>query len=261
MAQCVDLYQVEHGSKRYNVPCGKCYQCRKKRVAGWSYRMMREERASALSFFITLTYDPDHLMFTNRGLPTLHPPHLQNFWKKLRKRFPPKSIKYYACGEYGSKRKRPHYHAILYVYDNSVTTYQVFNWIEQDWQHGSTFVGTVTGESVAYVLKYISKPTQIPCFPLDDRVKEFQRTSKGLGADYINEKMVRWHMADVFNRYYIPDKSGFRVPLPRYYKDKIYPQQIRQSVSNYMRQNSPERTTAQLTNAQILSDIKLKKPT
>ena len=161
MAQCVDLFQVEHGGRRYNVPCGKCYNCKRKRVSGWAFRLMNKDMHTCMSFFITLTYDTEHLMFSKNGFPTLYPNHLQLFWKVFRKRFKPKTIKYYACGEYGSNRQRPHYHAIVFVDDQNVTPIQFINWLEADWKHGSTHVGYVSAQSVAYTLKYISKPPRV----------------------------------------------------------------------------------------------------
>lgn len=46
----------------------------------------------------------------------LHLEHLQKFFKRLRKKFG-EGIRYFACGEYGSKNGRPHYHALLFNFD------------------------------------------------------------------------------------------------------------------------------------------------
>jgi hypothetical protein len=194
-----------------------------------------------MSFFITLTYDTQHLMFCPKGRPTLWPSHLTNYWKYLRKHFKTKAIKYYACGEYGSNKKRPHYHAILFIKDTSLSPIQVLNVIEKAWPHGETFTGTVTGESVAYVLKYISKTGSVPQYAGDTRTREFQRSSKGLGLDYL-KTIGKWHENDLFNRAYIPLSGGNRAPLPRYYKDKIYTKEQKLQIGEYMQftQKSPD---------------------
>jgi hypothetical protein len=188
-----------------------------------------------MSFFITLTYDSDHLMFCPNNRPTLWPSHLTNYWKYLRKHFKTKSIKYYACGEYGSNKKRPHYHAILFIKETKMSAIQILNIIEKAWPHGETFTGTVTGESVAYVLKYLTKHGSVPQYRGDTRTKEFQRSSKGLGIDYL--KTIRnWHQGDLLNRGYLPLQGGNRSPIPRYYKDKLYTKEQKQQIGEHMQQ-------------------------
>lgn len=62
---------------------------------------------------ITLTYD-DQNVPTNYSV---EKPALQKFFKRLRKSLRGKKIKYFACGEYGEKTLRPHYHAIIFNHD------------------------------------------------------------------------------------------------------------------------------------------------
>lgn len=227
MAQCLYPYMVDEQP----VPCGKCMNCRNKRIAGWSARLMKEDLHSEMSFFITLTYDPDHLMFCPKNRPTLWPSHLTNYWKLLRKKI--NGFKYYACGEYGSNRQRPHYHAIFFVKDKDLSAVQALKIIEDNWKHGDVFVGTVTGESVAYVLKYLSKKPSVPQYQGDKRTPEFQRSSKGLGLSYL-ETIGNWHTNDLLNRAYIPLAGGSRSPIPRYYKDRIYTKEQKEMIGQYM---------------------------
>jgi hypothetical protein len=63
--------------------------------------------------FITLTYSDEHLPEDG----SLNPEHLTRFWKRLRKNESADKkdwIRYFACGEYGEKRGRPHYHAMVF---------------------------------------------------------------------------------------------------------------------------------------------------
>lgn len=90
--------------------CRKCWECKKENARLWTYRIWNEimvidkEKLN----FITLTYNNKYN--DNK----LHKEHLQKFFKKLRKNNPQqKNIKYLACGEYGTRFKRPHYHIIL----------------------------------------------------------------------------------------------------------------------------------------------------
>lgn len=84
--------------------CGHCVACKMQRSREWSFRLNCEAYYWKDACFLTLTYDNEHLPSDN----SLHKEDLQKFFKRLRKDidYP---IKYYACGEYGDRFKRPHY--------------------------------------------------------------------------------------------------------------------------------------------------------
>lgn len=196
------------------VDCGKCYQCVAKRTSQWSFRIRQEERISSSSYFITLTYDTQHVPITKNGYMTLNPEDLQKFFKRLRKLNNTK-IKYYAVGEYGGKTNRPHYHVIIFNCDIET--------IEKTWKLGGVHYGQVSGASIGYCLKYLCKDGRIPMHRNDDRIKEFGRMSKGLGASYINEKTIKFHTLPltILDRVHLVIDEK-KVSMPRYYKDKIY---------------------------------------
>ena len=60
--------------------------------------------------FITLTYKEDQLPENN----SLDYTHWQKFIRSLKKRNKGKTIRYFAVGEYGDQRGRPHFHALLF---------------------------------------------------------------------------------------------------------------------------------------------------
>lgn len=209
-------------NRSYPVPCGQCSVCRTKRINSWKFRLKQQDKVSKSCIFVTLTYDTQFVPISSNGFMNLNPDHLTKFFKLLRIRQErlddlPKNwekIKYYACGEYGTRKYRPHYHIILFnVYS--------FALIQECWKYGKIDLQTDAKEgSFAYTAGYISKPHRIPMHKNDDRVKEFSRMSKGIGADYV-EKTKRWHLADVENRAYVMD-GKVKYPMPRYYKNKIY---------------------------------------
>lgn len=141
------------------VACGRCIGCRLERSRQWAVRLMHEAQLHADGCFLTLTYDNEHLP---RG-GTLVKKHFQDFMKRLRRGFPPKSVRYFHCGEYGSLRRRPHYHAIVFGVDfpdkiffkekNGNRLY-ISAKLEQLWPFGSSLIGSVTFESAAYVARY-----------------------------------------------------------------------------------------------------------
>jgi hypothetical protein len=45
---------------------------------------------------------------------SLNVAHFQKFMKRLRDRIKPLKIRFFHCGEYGDKTRRPHYHALIF---------------------------------------------------------------------------------------------------------------------------------------------------
>lgn len=218
------------------VPCGKCYNCKRRRVSAWSVRLMEEFKNSQTGYFITLTYDTKYVPITPKGFMSLEKKHLQSFFKRLRQwHNNADTIKYYAVGEYGGKTFRPHYHIILFNAN--------IEHIEKSWSEcvnkklalhrplGSVHHGTLTEASVGYTLKYICKAKRIPLHQNDDRIPEFSLMSKGLGISYLTEQKILWHLNDNNNRVYIPLHDGKKAPMPRYYKDKIYSQEQKENIA------------------------------
>lgn len=143
------------------LPCGRCVGCRLDRSRQWAIRCMHESSLHDSNYFVTLTYDDDHLPRDG----SLDVRDFQLFMKKLRKKFGSK-IRFYHCGEYGTKFGRPHYHAIIYNLPlsdlklwkvergNRLMTSKILTDI---WGKGYVVVGDVTFESAAYVARYIMK--------------------------------------------------------------------------------------------------------
>lgn len=105
------------------IPCGKCIGCRLKYSQEWANRCMLELQYHDDAYFVTLTYDEDHVPLSyytdeNTGEAykalTLYKRDLQLFFKRLRKEFSNDRIRYFCAGEYGSHTFRPHYHAIIF---------------------------------------------------------------------------------------------------------------------------------------------------
>lgn len=200
------------------VPCGRCSECLRSRVASWRFRISVEERFWKNVDFITLTYNTDHVPITQNGFMSLKYSDVQLFWKRLRKRTGVK-LRYYLAGEYGGLRGRPHYHAIVFgVQDKDA---YALAW-RDDLDHpiGNVFLGDTKRGSVQYVLDYVNKPRVVPAHARDDRMREFSRMSKGLGKRYLSPEMLKWHLDDV-ERSYVVLEGGVKQALPRYYKKLI----------------------------------------
>lgn len=215
------------------VPCGKCPNCLARRVSGWSFRLMQEDKIALSAHFITLTYDTKHVPITRNGFMSLSKRDLQLFFKRLRKVSPRGlKIKYYAAGEYGGNTRRPHYHIILFN--------AKLEKIQPAWDLGNVHYGVVSAASVGYTLKYISKPAKIPLHSNDDRLREFALMSKGLGENYLTEQMVNWHHDDLDNRMYVNLEGGKKASMPRYYKEKVYTELERKRIGYLAREKMLE---------------------
>lgn len=199
-------------------PCGKCPPCLRRRISGWSFRLVKHSERCNSALFVTLTYDDDKVPKTKSGLMTLQKTDLQKFFKRLRK-LTNEKISYYAVGEYGDKTQRPHYHIILF---NSIPEDVESAWSIDSVSIGHCHFGSVSDASIGYTLKYCSKDKRIPMYNGDDRNKEFSIMSKKIGASYLNERTRKWHKANLEERCYLPLKDGKKASMPRYYKDKLY---------------------------------------
>lgn len=105
------------------IPCGKCIGCRLDYSRQWANRMLLELEYHDVAWFVTLTYDNNHVPLSYYGDPasgealpamTVCKRDFQLFMKRLRKAYPDDKIRYYCCSEYGPETQRPHYHCILY---------------------------------------------------------------------------------------------------------------------------------------------------
>lgn len=124
---------------------------------------MHEAKLHRRNSFITLTFDDEHLpenwSISKRDV--------QLFFKALRNRVGP--VRYFACGEYGDKHGRPHYHAALFGVDFAADRIRIEDtrtgfpqWMSPTlsaaWKNqGRATIGELTFESAAYVARYCIK--------------------------------------------------------------------------------------------------------
>lgn len=172
------------------MPCGKCIGCRMKSAKDWKVRLVHEaERFKQRSWFITLTYDDDHLPVNGYGEPILVKEDLQKFLKRLRT-YTGRQFRYFACGEYGSINQRPHYHLILFGdLPNQVPF--AFNRahdadIAKAWKLGLHEVSAANENTMAYVAGYVEKKAVDPMF-YSYAVKPFHLMSRKplIGSNYV----------------------------------------------------------------------------
>lgn len=220
------------GEVTASIPCGVCVECLRRRSFGWTFRMLEECKVSSSVAFTTFTYDDEHLPFSENGFPTLRKKDFQDFIKRLRHKVAEASpklpkLKYYMCGEYGTETFRPHYHAIMY--NLPINFFNDFEILQGIWQNGFIDIQPPKEGAFVYVTKYVMKntfkakegivDTETGEIIVDDREKEFSLMSKNLGANFLTPQMIKY-LKDRLQSYV--NLYGYRVALPRYYRDKIF---------------------------------------
>lgn len=233
------------------IPCGKCAGCRVDYSRQWANRLLLElqEYDPEKCFFLTLTYADDGLTdgvkrfygdpVTGEAQPCLSlcKKDLQDFFKRLRYYYPTANIRYFACGEYGSQTRRPHYHAIVFdlPLDRSKFVFHERSSIghvyyrqqhleEVIWQHGLVAIGDVTWSSCAYTARYVTKKLNGPAsqfytdFNIDPEFCVMSRRP-GIASHFYEE-----HKDDLIKYQFInvstPD-GGRKFVNPKYFMQKL----------------------------------------
>lgn len=140
--------------------CSYCSDCYRKKSLGWQARVHYESLDNRPRYVFTLTYKDDPFLLCYRDV--------QLFHKRMR-RYGFK-FRYFASGEYGGRKGRPHYHAMYFGIDE-ITDLELYEFkqngihiymssvINKLWTHGFVFIQHCTDEagSVRYLTKYFSK--------------------------------------------------------------------------------------------------------
>lgn len=149
----------------------------------WSIRIHHERQSYDQACMLTLTYDEDNCP------DAISKETLQKFIKRLRKDsktegYKAPAFKYFACGEYGSQTRRPHYHAIILGSDfrGGQYSYRIDDslygnkFVESKWGLGAISICDYSMSTSCYVAGYVTKKVGDP--------DSFRLMSRGLGKDF-----------------------------------------------------------------------------
>ena len=224
-----------------SIPCGKCIGCRLDYCRSWADRLSIEFlENSGVALFITLTYNNEHIPLcydSDEQLVsfTLCKRDFQLFMKRLRKYFPDKKIRFFACGEYGSHTLRPHYHAILFglsfsdfpdlrqVGQNELgQPYFSSAIFESIWQNnGFVALASCSYETFSYVCRYnLKKAYGDNIKPHELAEDSFLLMSRrpGIAGSYYDEHpecISLSHLSLCINR------ESKKISLPKYFKKRF----------------------------------------
>jgi len=205
------------------------------RAADWQTRIAHEAQLHQANCFVTLTFSEDHVPVDH----SVRVRDVQLFMKRLRKALGHGRVRYFACGEYGEKNFRPHYHLILFGYEppdlvpwrrtgsGFVVSRSAF--LERVWPYGHVEVGTVTTQSAGYVARYVVKKRTGQAAeaayqradPLTGEVWQVQpeficmSSKPGIGRDWYAQ-----YAGDAFPSDFVV-LDGVKRPVPRYYLKQL----------------------------------------
>lgn len=217
----------------YQMPCGKCIQCRLEYARNWAVRCVHEAKMYDNNSFITLTYSDENL-----ESPWLIYEHFQLFMKRLREKNPGLEIPFKVTGEYGHETKRPHWHALLFNYrpsdlkamfknPNGDQTYSSAE-IDKLWGYNDpiklpSVIGQVDFQSAAYVMRYAAKKLVHG----KDEDHAYKPISKGSSKYAIGKKFLEKYWKDIFFTGSVSLPGGVTCSIPRYYEKWLLEQHPR----------------------------------
>ena len=238
----------------YLIPCGHCLGCRQDQANEWTNRLLMESKYHDSMYFITLTYDDDHLhgvAWTDEdtgefhGGYTLDKRDCQLFFKLLRRHFPDDKIRFYLAGEYGPTSGRPHYHTIvfgLHVDDlvpfgvsETGSQYYVSESVANCWKRGFISIEPANEFTIRYVTGYVTKKLGVypnEQFEREGLVPPFSLSSRkpGIGRQFLDENAQDIIQKD---RIVLSTPNGsVQCGIPRYFlkalSDNGYESEIRE---------------------------------
>lgn len=231
------------------LPCRQCIGCKLNYSTEWAARCIHETKSHFYNCWITLTYDDEHLPYGG----TLYRPHVTTFLRTTRKASTRIKnagsiladrvgrLRYFYSGEYGEKKRRPHYHLCLFGLQMSDLEYEkqtelghklyTSKLARQLWPHGDHIIGELTYETAAYTARYITKKitgqlAEKHYETIDKTTGEIiqlqpefsgMSTNPGIGHDWYEKYHKDVHRTETKHIYI----NGKKTKTPRYY-DKLH---------------------------------------
>lgn len=172
------------------VQCNHCLNCSIRRQLAWTIRLCLERQSHASCSFVTLTYAeeerPGTLIYRD----------VQLFLKRLRRTIR-RPVRFFCCGQYGTRTGREHWHAILYGVTplemaeklnarSGITRFMEAQYLAERptalWPHGGSHITEVNSHRAAYVARYSLKTG-----PRGDEYVVRMSRKPGIGLDAIGQ--------------------------------------------------------------------------
>ena len=209
-----------------DVPCGRCYHCRKSYKTSWNLRLQHEWRYMTSeqknnSFFVTLT-------FTDDVLPAATPtkeqiaPLIRRFLERVRKHYKV-SVRHWIVSEYGDTTQRFHLHGLLFN-----VPFPIWK-LAQLWRYGYVSYRRLSPRRITYVTTYVNK--QLRGLLEDPKKRQYVFSSPGLGKAYTEDRvtLLYSHHNGVPVPFIYHNNRPFA--MPRYYRGKLFTEDEREDMT------------------------------
>lgn len=215
------------------VPCGKCYECVKRRRNDWYIRCRIESMNRPYVYFTTLTYSQVDDVLRKRDI--------QLFLKRLRSYGIRTS--YLIVGEYGERKGRPHWHALFFA-DVEIDVKLLI----KAWQGGKECEPNTAGfvkhekirskKSIRYIIKYLYKYVGT-----DPKFELLVSKNPAIGKSFLGSQVLylTYRKTNI-------TVDGRTTVLPRYYKRKFYDDypEIKEEINSELAAKVAENTEREL---------------
>ena len=194
----------EHYTVEAFIKCGTCSQCIAEKANNWVIRNYYENKAHTKKCFITLTYAKDTKFLVKKDL--------QDFLKRLRKQLEKQNIKIrtFNAGEYGTLKHRPHFHCIIYGWQDEKPIYKGLSkkgypmfeseLIKRIWGKGITVYQEFNENEIPYIALYDTN---------NEKISYFYKMKRKEVDKYIKKLKKEIHL-DEFEKLYINKKEKAR---------------------------------------------------
>lgn len=218
------------------VGCGRCMECMKKKSREWQARMLEDIKHNRNGIMVTLTFSDQSINELKKeidnwqeegykesgyeldnAIAKLAVRRFNERWRKKHK----KAIRHWLVTELGHQgTENIHLHGIVWTDEHKSK-------IEKYWQYGYVYTGEwVNEQTVNYTIKYIHK--------LDEDHKEYKPkilTSAGIGGGYLKRTDYKSNKyKEEGTKEYFKTKSGHKIALPIYWRNKIYSEEEREKL-------------------------------
>ncbi len=215
------------------VPCGKCYECRKKKARDWGIRMQEELKVNKEAIFFTGTFTDERINLLSEkynidkdNVNLIATKEVRLFLERMRRVNGGKSVKHWIVTEKGHQNtRRIHIHGIFWGKNRRDLSLI----LKKCWIAGYCYQGTyVSAKTINYITKYMTKTD------LDNPdFVGIVLASPGLGAKFVesyNAKRCKYVVPDGLKKTIETYKyrDGREAYLPKYYRDKIYTEEQRE---------------------------------